>query len=385
MFKWMERIFGQSDPIDITEAITINAEKLNISNLAIEKAAGMIAKAIAKSEFKVVRNKKEVKDSIYWMLNVQPNENENATFFWEKAIKKALIEGECLILHLNGTLHIVESYQENNMVLTKRTYNNIVIESEGHTYRIDGFYKSDQFIKIRSNNKRILNLLKKTTKMYNEIASGLCSSKMIASAPKMTLDIEGVTPVIRRKKPNGEVETISLDVYKEEIKKLLMSSEIEILTNQNGLKINPLKIEDNVSIEDLTKIEKEIFIETAEAFDIPKAAFLGEISEKADSTNEFITYAVSPIIENMNDEFNSKVVGKSGFLNKDEKVFIDITRYKHRDIIESADKLDKLRAIGFTFDEILEMMGRERIETKFSTQRAITKNYLTEGEKAEGN
>ena len=384
MFKWLEKMFGHgSDPVDITEAIINNAEKLAISQLAIEKAAGMIAKAIAKSEFKVIRNKKEVKDDMYWMMNVQPNKNENATFFWEKVIKKALLSGECMIIHLNGTLHIVQSCSENNVFLAGKTYSNIVVENDNDIYKINGIYKSDQLIKIKTNNRRIIQLLKKTTKMYNEIASGLSNAKLLATAPKMTLDIEGVTPVIRRTNSKGEMETISLDIYKEEIKKLLMSPEIEILTNQNGLKINPLKIEDHVAVEDLTKIEKEIFIETAAAFDIPRAAFLGEITEKADSTNEFITYAVSPIIENINDEFNTKIVGREAFLNKGEKIFIDITRYKHRDIIECADKLDKLRAIGFTFDEILEMVGRERIETKFSTKRAITKNYLIEGEEHE--
>ena len=37
--------------------------------------------------------------------------------------------------------------------------------------------------------------------------------------------------------------------------------------------------------------------EAANAFDIPEAVFNGNITEKSDATNEFITYACSPVAE----------------------------------------------------------------------------------------
>lgn len=52
-----------------------------------------------------------------------------------------------------------------------------------------------------------------------------------------------------------------------------------------------------------------------------------------------------------------------------------MSRYKHVDIIESANNLDKLRCIGFNLDEIREMAGWEALNTEFSQKRVITKNY----------
>ena len=49
------------------------------------------------------------------------------------------------------------------------------------------------------------------------------------------------------------------------------------------------------------------------------------------------------------------------------------------DVIDAANSLDKLRAIGFTLDEIFEMVGYPALNTEFSTTRALTKNYATEG------
>lgn len=143
------------------------------------------------------------------------------------------------------------------------------------------------------------------------------------------------------------------------------------------MNIGSLKIESSISSEDIVKIANEIFTECAFAFDIPKAVFLGEITEKADSTNEFITYAVGWIVELLNDSFNAKLVGEKAYL-EGERIWVDMSRFKHRDILESAANLDKLRSIGFNFDEIREAIGWEALNTEFSQERVVTKNYTAD-------
>ena len=46
---------------------------------------------------------------------------------------------------------------------------------------------------------------------------------------------------------------------------------------------------------------------------------------------------------------------------------------------DSAVNLDKLRGIGFHLDEIRGMVGYPLLNTEFSTERALTKNYGGEG------
>ena len=170
---------------------------------------------------------------------------------------------------------------------------------------------------------------------------------------------------------------MTIDEYKKGIKKLLESDDIEILQNSAGMNLESLKMESSVTGEDIVKIANEIMVECAFAFDIPKAVFLGTITEKADSTNEFITYAVGWVVETINDSMNAKLVGKEAYL-KGEHIWIDMSKFKHRDIIESAANLDKLRSIGYNFDEIREITGWEALNTEFSQERVITKNYTSE-------
>lgn len=378
MFKWLHQN-KDGELQEISEILTINVAKALISDMAIEKAVNMVAKAIAKSEFVVSRDYKRVKDDIYWMLNIQPNPNETATEFWLESIRKLLLEQECLIVHVNGSMYRADSFQTDRAVIKGKRYEQVVIEAKGDTWNLQKSFKAEDVMHLVNPNKKIMVYLKKNLGYYDAIASGLLASKKISSIPKFSLEIEGQVPVVRRKKEDGTVEELTVDKYKQEIKKLLESEDIEIITNQSGLKTVQLPISTGVTSEDISKMSKEIYTECAYAFDIPKAVFFGEITEKADSTNEFITYAVNWLVELLNDYINMALVGKKAYLDG-EKIWVDLSKYKHVDVIESAANLDKLRAIGFTLDELFELIGWSPLNNDFSKERVLTKNYASEEE-----
>lgn len=372
-FTWSKKGKVES----VMEIISADIKELQISKLAIEKAISMIAKAVAKSEFVVQRKNGRIKDDIYYMLNIKTNENETATDFWIEAVKKLLVETECVICRLGKSLYIADSWQVDTSVVLKQKYTNIVITSNGNSMHLDKTFYADEVLHLRSRNEKIKTYLEKVLRKYDEILDALSEAKRIASTPKFELRTQGPQQIIRTPNPDGTQKTLTEDEYKKNIKELLNSKKMEIIKNQDTLSVGELKITNNVSTEDLTKIAHEIFVECALAFDIPKAVFLGEITEKADSTNEFITYAVSWVVEVINDSLNAKIVGQKDYLDG-EKIWIDMSGYKHVDIIESAANLDKLRAIGFNLDEIFRMVGWEELGTDFSKQRVLTKNYTND-------
>lgn len=360
------------------DLIAIDIKKMQLSKLAIEKAVGMIAKAVAKSEFIVQRENERKKDHIYWILNIRPNPNETATDFWINVVRKLLTETECVICHIGGKLYIVDAFTADDKVMIEQIYKNIVLTANGNCIKIDRTFTANEIIHLKATNEKIKQYLNKVLSLYDSIIDAMGAAKKISSTPKFGLEMATNTmPIIRKKGTDGKDIPLTIDEHKANIKALLESDAIEIITNNNGLKLEQLKIDMGVTSEDIVKLAKEIFTECAFAFDIPKAVFLGEITEKADSTNEFITYAVNWIVELLNDSLNAKLVGETDYL-KGERIWIDMSRYKHVDIIESAANLDKLRCIGFNLDEIREMVGWEVLNTEFSQERVITKNYTEE-------
>ena len=143
----------------IVETITVELKKLALSKLAIEKAIGMIAHAIAKSEFVVQRKDGREKDHVYWILNIRPNRNETATDFWIAVIKKLLIESECLVCNVSGMLYMADTFTADRAVIMPRVYKNITIISGGETFRLDKNFRSDEVMHLRARNlKAIRNL-----------------------------------------------------------------------------------------------------------------------------------------------------------------------------------------------------------------------------------
>ena len=139
-----------------------------------------------------------------------------------------------------------------------------------------------------------------------------------------------------------------------------------------------MDIKSSIPANELKNMAAEVNEQCAMAYDIPIDVFTGKITEKSDATNEFITYAVQPVAEIISDSLNAKLVGEKGYI-KGERAFVWMARFKHVDVIDSANSLDKLRGIGFNFDEIRDMVGYEALNTEWSQARALTKNYSTEG------
>lgn len=361
----------------LSDLISVEVKKMKITKMAVEKAIGMVAHAIAKSEFIVQGKNERLRNELYWSLNVKPNLNETATEFWIEVIQRLLKNSECLICIIGKKFYIADSFQVSNSVMLNKIYSNITITANGESLQLNNTYTSDEVIHLKAKNKKIRAYMETVMKMHDDVVSAMEAAIKISKTPKFILKIAGAMPVIRTLRADGTEQTLTVDEFKKNIKNLLESENIEILQASNGLEISQLKIDTAVTSEDVVKISKEIFEECAFAFDIPKTVFMGEITEKADSTNEFITYAVGWVAEILNDAMNATLVGKESFL-KGEYIWIDLSGFKHRDLVESANYLDKLRSIGFSLDEIRQAIGWEPLNTPFSQERVITKNYTND-------
>lgn len=360
----------------LAETITIELKKLNIAKLAVEKAESMIAKAIAKSDI-LIQTQSEDKRKYEYRLNVQPNDNENGTYFWTKVVKKLLREGEVVIIRIGEKYYRAQSFQESDNVMTGRLYSNITIEAAEKQYSLLKTFLSGDVIHLRYDNSKIRVLLNSVLSQYETTANSVNAMMQIANTPKFKLKVPGQLNLVRRGKDGESDKKITKEEYTEELKKLLESESLAIITESNGITLEQLGMQTATKAEELVKIKEEINNATAEAYDIPQAVFNGNITEKSDATNEFITYAVGSVAEVINDELTAKIVGAEDYAGKNERVMVWLARFKHVDVVDSANNLDKLRSNGWNFDEIREMVGYPVLNTPFSQARALTKNYTT--------
>ena len=362
----------------LAEIIAVDMEKLNLSKLAIEKAIMMIAKAIAKSDILIQTESKE-KNKKEYRLNVQPNDHECGTVFWTEVVKQLLTEQETLIIPLNDKYYRATSWSHTNEVTLKRTYKDVMLSCGGENFTTSSTFQSDEVIHLRYDNARIRLYLQNVVGQFDKTMDSINAMMQLSSQPRFKLKLGTNALSFREKQADGTDKIMTKDQYVLKIKKLLTSDALEVLTEQENASVEQLQINTTVKAEELAKMALQINNEVANAFDIPEAVFNGNITEKSDATNEFITYAVSPVAEVINDTLTAYVVGEDDYCSKNEKVMVWLARFKHVDVVDSAVNLDKLRGIGFHLDEIRGMVGYPLLNTEFSTERALTKNYGGEG------
>lgn len=119
--------------------------------------------------------------------------------------------------------------------------------------------------------------------------------------------------------------------YSEKVKKELTSDDLRVIIQSNGIDISAIDSKCTLTSQDIKALKDEVFTNTAIALGIPKSVFYGEVTEKSDANNEFITYAASPIIEELNDGMNHCWV-RSGCICYEVIAFGQYISIKHIDV-----------------------------------------------------
>lgn len=367
-------LYQKSDEtfIDLLETISSEAASVSATRFGIAKSVEMIANAIAKSEFKTGVHNQDCRDELYYRFNIRPNENENATYFWKKAVTNLLTTGECLIVKVGSMYYVAQDYSVSDYVVRRNVFKDVVLSANGNTFKMDRPIVSD-YVYIKYDIRKILSLLNAVNDSIHRIITASEKAYVISHTPKLKLIIDGHTAL--KNKLTGE--PIDTNDYAQSIKDLITGDGVKIWASPRGLDLEQIKIDSNTDIQDYSKGTGQALANVCGAFNIPVSVFFGNITEKSDATNEFITYAVLPVLETINDALQAQLLSQGDFL-KGSYIKINIAKFKHVDIVDSAANLDKLRSIGFSFDEILEMVGMPRLNNEFSQTRVVTKNYTSD-------
>lgn len=382
----LDKIF-KSEKGELISIIDVLKGNSNVNDyiytLAEAHAIDLIAKTISKCEiqtFEKIKDKvKKNKGDLYWILNIQPNPNEKGTSFIYKLAVKLLTEQRALILInkklKNNYLYIADDFNVDKNILYGKMFSNItIIDDEGNSLPLHRTYNSEEAIYFSIKND---NLSKASTDFSNNV------SKIVKAIQKSY--IRSNTSKWRLKNPGGQPtlidpetkEPVDYKKYKDKITEGLLSEEeaIVLLSEQFGLEElgNQNKV-NNKNSNDYESIVKQIGDQVAQKWNIPLDIFYGSKTEKSTGTNDFITFAVDPYFELLEDGFNLGLVGKKSYL-QGEHIEFNKSNIVHKDILDSATGIDKLTSSGFSRNEINELLNLPLIDEDWADEHYITKNY----------
>ena len=342
--------------------------EIYLRELAFWTCVNKIANAVSKCEFKTYVKGKEVKDAEYYLWNYEPNQNQNAAGFVNKLIGKLYRNNECLVVEVNRKLYVADSYCKEIFALKDYKFSGIVIDGYELSETLE---MSDvMFFELNSNDMRKL-----MNGMYETY------SKLIVYAQEAYKKSRGEKGIL-----NVEAIAQEDDNFNENFNQLMTEHFKNFFNKENAVLplfegynyqdiSNSGKTYSTESTRDIKSLADDIFEFTARGFSFPPSLAKGDVQDTGKAIDELLTFVVDPLIKMLQQEINRKRNGYKGF-KQGTYIKIETLAVKHIDIFDIATPVDKLISSGaFTINDILEVLGKPRIEEEWANQHFMTKNY----------
>lgn len=379
VWDWFLGLFNKdTGTLDLDAYCGELAGEIFYKELAIQSAVNLISNAVARSEFLTFKEGKEVRESNYYLFNVEPNQNKSSSKFWRDVIHKLVYENECLVIQNNGMFYVADSFDVIKFAFKENIYKNIVVEN----YNLRDVYKESQVFHFELHDEKIKNVIDGLYNSYSKLIQASSLSYKRNKTKRGTLEVP--TNYTQTERGQKDLE----DLLNNRFKRFFEAEGGAVLPLTNGLKYNELGKEkgskDTEGGREVRGFIDDIFDFVAIAFQIPPTLLKGSVADTSEAINNFLTFCVNPIAELLTDEINRKFYGKKSYLER-TYAKLDTTRIKHVDIKDIANALDILTRIGaYCVDDSLRALGMEPLNTKWSRARWMTKNYQRIDEMAKG-
>lgn len=344
------------------------AYELYIRELAFWTCVNKIANAVSKCEFKTYYHNKETKGKEYYLWNYEPNQNQNAAGFIYKLIAQLYRKNECLVVEINHRMYVAESYIKEVYALRDHKFSGISFD--GYTLQETLDMSDVMFFELNSTDMR--KLMNGMYDSYSKLITYAQNAYQKSRGHKGILNIAGVAQ--EQDNFNETFEELMSTHFKK-----FFGKDNAVLPLFDGYNYQDIsqnaKTYSTESTRDIKALADDIFEFTARAFSFPPSLAKGDVQDTTKATDELLTFAIDPLVKMIQQEINRKRNGKDG-LKQGNYLKIDTLAVKHVDIFDIATPIDKLISSGaFTINDVLQAIGKPKIDESWADQHFMTKNY----------
>lgn len=358
---WLNRQVGEANMESVGSKIE---EQLYFKELALYIAKSYIANTISKCEFKVFEDGKEVQNELYYALNVDPNPNQSSSQFLNALINTLYDKNEALVIPHKSRLYIADGFTIEKRPLKDNLFSNISVEEQ----TLGKPLKASDVFYFRLDDKGVKALIEGLYTTYGQLFAAACKAfkKRNGQKYKLLLD-RGATG-----------DKTFMDQFNNVIKTQLESfieNEDAVYPQFKGQDLQALPVVAQNSA-DVIALRKEIFEVTAQAFKIPLPMMYGNITNMQEIVKVYLTFCIDPLADMLGEELTRKINTFETWNGGKKRVRVDTSRINHIDLLDVADKADKLISCGVaSIDELRKVLDMEPLLTEFSQKHWITKNY----------
>lgn len=356
---------------------------------ALQICINKIGNAISKCEFKTFVEGLEVKRDNHYLFNYEPNKNQNASSFWNKVIEQMILNdnGALIIQSDDGQLLVADSYSMDRRAVLSNIYSNVEVSN----YLFKRTFLEQEVFHLELNNSKVKAMVDGVFRDYGKLISGAMKNYNRSNALKFIVNIDSSFEQFRDREvedpETGETRIVQDDIMDDLFQnrfKNFLSDRDSVMPLEKGLSLDDMNASGssktsgsaaNKTTRDITALFEDIINFTADAFNIPRGLLKGDTADIDGMTDNFISFCVNPIAEQISDEINRKFYGKKN-IESNTRVRIKTTRIRNYDISKLATPAEMLSRIGvFTVNDILKLLEEETIKEEWANMHIISKNY----------
>lgn len=373
IFSFLDEKVGDSK---IKTVVTGAAASAALKELALYIAVSYIAGTISKCDFLVYGDDEEDRKSLEYLLNVSPNANQSASQFKTAIIENYFYGGHALVVPRKESLYVADSFAMESNGLNPDKFSGVVVNN----YEIPSRLKASDVCYFRMESWDVKQLVDSMYADYGNVFAYAIQAYRNANGKKYKLELESY------KAGDAEFNKIYETVIKEQLKTFL-ENDTAVYPQYQGMNLEEFsrpggKAQLNCS--DIISMRKEIFELAAQATKVPWAMLTGNITSINDVVKSYLSFCIDPLAAMISEELTRKLFKYPEWL-KGWRVKVDTSCINHLDILEVADKADKLISSGVaSIDEVRKLLGMNLLNTSFSQGHYMTKNYEAAESNLEG-
>ena len=362
LFNFLDRKIGTAD----LKAIAIEKlDQLAVKELALHIGISYIANTLSKCEIKTYKKGKEERGKLWYMFNVSPNPNENSSQFINKWVEKLYYEGQALIVPHNGCIYCADSFTvDDSNPLKDYIYTNVTFGNQTLKHK----YKASEVFHMKLDNKNVKPLIDSIYQQYGEIIDLAMKTFKRTNGKKYKLLLE------QYRAGDPEFNVAWENVIKKQLESF-MKNDNAVYPQFKGMSLEDMSTGTPTNSNDIIAMRKETFEVTAQALKIPLSMMYGNITNMNEIVKVYLSICIDPIADMGSEEYTRKNYTYEEWADG-TYIEIDTSCINHVDMLEVADKVDKVISSGaFNIDEVRKRLNAKPLNTQFSTSHFMTKNY----------
>ncbi|UJF15068.1 phage portal protein [Jeotgalibaca sp. MA1X17-3] len=302
-------------------------------------------------------------DELSYLLNVAPNDNDNAKDFRAKLLRQLICDGEVVVVQINNKWYIADNFTVDEKVLAEKRYSSIFVDG----LELHKTFHSSEVYHFKYYNSNLSKLMKQLDNSYAKLFSRLIDVQMRQNQLRIYTKFKGIN------NPDGHKDEMKkYKSYLESLSSALKNNSVVVSPRNDAYDLEEKS--DNYlgrSVDEIQKLENIYLAKVANALQLSPLLFTGDLADVEQHEKNAIKYAIRPLFEVLTTEINKKYFGRV----HESDLIANVTPLTYNNVFEMAKDIEKIVGSSvFTPDDVLEMLGRKRTGLPEMERHYLTKN-----------